>query len=74
MNNNMHTRYTRTLESVCILCFIYCVQPHYWSQNFFELDWINTENILSMCKYQFEKDKLFKALSVPMNYGTSPYH
>ena len=24
-------------------------------------------------KYQFEKDKLFKVLAVPKNYGTSPY-
>ena len=25
-------------------------------------------------KDQFDKDKLFKVLYVPMNYGTSPYH
>ena len=25
-------------------------------------------------KYQFDKDKLFKALTVPMNDGNSPYH
>ena len=25
-------------------------------------------------KYQSDKDNLFKVLSVPMNYGTGPYH
>ena len=25
-------------------------------------------------KYQLDKDNLFKVLSVPMNYGASPYH
>ena len=25
-------------------------------------------------KYHSDKDKLLKVLSVPMNYGTSPYH
>ena len=25
-------------------------------------------------KYQTDKDKLLKVSSVPMNYGTSPYH
>ena len=25
-------------------------------------------------KYQTDKDKLLKLISVPMNYGTSPYH
>ena len=27
-----------------------------------------------MNKYQLDKDRLFKVLSVPMNYGTGPYH